>query len=206
MIATKKPIILSSGLATWTELDSITTLIQASASDFSVLQCTTSYPCEPELWGLNNIHEIATRYDCLPGYSDHSGTISAGLAAVALGAKIIEVHVTFSHECFGPDVASSITLDQLSELVRGVRSISQALLNPVNKNYLPSELEELKRKFGKSIFIVSDLMPGHTLAPTDFTYKKPGIGVPEAMAPSFIGRRIRVALKKGHMLREEDII
>jgi N,N'-diacetyllegionaminate synthase len=205
MIATKKPLLLSSGLSDWNELDRITRHIRSLGGKFAILQCTTAYPCPPENWGLNNILEISNRYGCLAGYSDHSGTVAAGLAAVTLGANIIEVHITFSRECFGPDVSSSLTLDQFEELVRGTRQISTAKINPVNKALLSPEAEELKKLFGKSIFITRNLCEGHTLNMSDFEYKKPGDGIPAAVAPDIAGKKLAVDLKANEMLRPEHI-
>jgi N,N'-diacetyllegionaminate synthase len=206
MIATNKPIILSSGMSDWPELDLITNHIKSHNGKFCILQSTTEYPCPPERWGLNNISEIINRYNCIAGFSDHSGSIAAGLAAVALGAKILEVHITFSKECFGPDTLASIPLDQLGDLIEGVRKISTAKNNPVDKNVLVNELLGIKKIFGKSIFAAKNLKAGKTLLASDLIYKKPGDGISSALAEKIIGKKICVSLKKNQMLQYEHIV
>jgi N-acetylneuraminate synthase len=111
---TGKPCILSTGMCTNAEEDRATFWLQSLGCKVCVLQCTSIYPCPPEKTGISC--PIAGNYD---GLSDHSGTIYAGLAAVALGASILEVHVCFSREQFGFDVTSSVTIEQLRQLVEG---------------------------------------------------------------------------------------
>ena len=130
------------------------------------------YPCPAENLGLNVIADIRRRYHCPTGLSDHSGTIFAGLAAATLGADMIEVHVTFSRECFGPDVISSITTTELAQLVSGVRFIERALAHPVDKERVASDLSEMRRIFGKSLVTAQDLPAGHSLCPADLVLKK----------------------------------
>lgn len=101
MARTQKPVLLSSGLSSWAELDAAVRTVQTAGAPVAVLQCTTAYPCPPERWGLNVITELRDRYACPVGLSDHSAAIHAGLAAVALGADLLEVHVTFSATASG---------------------------------------------------------------------------------------------------------
>src|SRR5690606_21164751 len=101
----------------------------------AVFQCTTSYPCPPETVGLNVITALQARYGCPTGLSDHSGTIFGSLAAVALGASLIEVHTVFSKEAFGPDVMASITTAELKQLAEGIRFIERAQASPVDKDH-----------------------------------------------------------------------
>jgi N-acetylneuraminate synthase len=203
MIATRKPLLMSSGLSGWGELDAVIQHVRSLEGEFAILQCTTMYPCPPEKWGLNNLAEITNRYNCLVGYSDHSGTLTAGLAAVSMGAKILEVHVTFSKECFGPDVSSSITLRELEELTLGVRQISIAKNNPVNKDAMAAELSEVKKLFGKSIFSLRKLGKGESLQLSDLAFKKPGTGIPAICASEFVGRKVHVDIQANQMLKEE---
>jgi N-acetylneuraminate synthase len=127
MARTGKPVLLSSGMSSWGELDAAVATVRHHGAEVAVLQCTTQYPCPPEKVGLNVIAQIRERYGCRVGLSDHSGTIHAGLAAAALGASLLEVHVTFSPECFGPDVPASITTAGLVQLAEGVRDVAALL-------------------------------------------------------------------------------
>lgn len=204
MAKTGKPVLLSSGMSDWDELDLAVACVRENGSQVAVLQCTTSYPCPPEKLGLNVIAELQERYKCPVGLSDHSGTIYAGLAAATLGAKIIEVHVTFSRECFGPDVIASVTTAELKQLVEGVRFIETALAHPVNKEEMAESLGELKRVFGKSIVAAHDLSAKHQITTGDIALKKPGTGIPAAQYNKVVGRTLRRNVKADTLLSEED--
>jgi N-acetylneuraminate synthase len=202
---TGKPVILSSGMSDWTELDEAVNCVRGLEAPVAVLQCTTSYPCPPEKLGLNVIAQLRERYHCPVGLSDHSGTIYAGLAAAALGAKMIEVHVAFSRECFGPDVTASVTTQELSQLVEGVRFIELALANPVDKGAMAENLSGLRLAFGKSIVAAHDLSAGHSLTSNDLAFKKPGTGIPAARNHEVIGRRLKRAVTADTLLSEDDL-
>lgn len=202
---TAKPVILSSGMSDWQEMDRAVDCVRQANVPYAVLQCTTAYPCPPEQLGLNVIADLRERYGCPVGLSDHSGTIYAGLAAATLGAKLIEVHVAFSRECFGPDVAASITTPDLRALVDGVRFIEKAVSNPVDKNEAAQSMNDLRRIFGKSIVAARHLPAGHVIAPEDLAFKKPGTGIPSARAEEMPGKRLRRAVAANALLAEDDL-
>jgi N-acetylneuraminate synthase len=204
MARTGKPVLLSSGMSTWAELDAAVECVRRAAAPVAVLQCTTAYPCPPEKLGLNVLAELRDRYDCPVGLSDHSGTIYAGLAAAALGARLIEVHVTFSRECFGPDVPASVTTAELKQLVEGVRFIERALANPVNKEAMAAELSDLKRTFGKSIVAARALAAGQRLTFDDLAFKKPGTGISAARVHEVVKRTLKRDLAANSLLSEDD--
>ncbi len=206
MARTGKPVILSSGMSTWAEMDAAVECVRKHEAPVAALQCTTAYPCPPEKLGLNVIAELRARYSCPVGLSDHSGTIYAGLAAVTLGASILEVHVTFSRECFGPDVVASLTTLELRQLVEGVRFIEKAAANPVDKETMAAELGELRRTFTKSVVARTDLGAGAILREEDLALKKPGAGIPAERLPKLVGRKLRVAVKADQMIREPDLV
>jgi N-acetylneuraminate synthase len=201
LAATKKPVILSSGVSTWAELDRAVALFE----EVAVLQCTTAYPCPPEKLGLNVLAELSQRYRCPVGLSDHSATIYAGLAAATLGANLIELHVTFSRECFGPDVVASVTTAELAQLVEGVRFIERALANPVEKDRSAESLADLKQMFGKSIVAARDLPAGARLAAGDLALKKPGTGIPAARLLEIVGRILSRPVAADALLSESDL-
>ncbi len=207
MAATGRPILLSSGLSDWDDLDRAVATARAAGAPVAVFQCTTAYPCPPEKLGLNLLAELRARYgaDVPIGLSDHSGTIFAGLAAAALGADVLEVHITFSKECFGPDVPASITMEELRTLVEGVRFIDVARAHPIDKQQMAGELSELRAIFGKSVVAARDLPAGHVLAPGDLELKKPGSGIPAARFRELLGRRLARAVAVDTMLAESDL-
>lgn len=205
MARTGKPVMLSSGMSDWAELDAAVECVRSNGAPVAVLQCTTAYPCPPEKIGLNVIAELRERYQCPVGLSDHSGTIYAGLAAATLGAKIIEIHVAFSRECFGPDVIASVTTPELKQLVEGVRFIERALAHPVDKEAMAEDLSELRKVFGKSIVAARDLNAGDRIAAEDIAFKKPGTGIPAARFNEVINRRLKRAVAADTLLSEDDL-
>lgn len=205
IIATGKPIILSSGMSGFDELDEAVGQVRNADNPLAVLQCTSAYPCPPEKIGLNMLEVLRNRYDCATGLSDHSGNIFAGLAAATLGAEVLEVHVTLSREMFGPDVPVSITTSELQKLVEGVRSIEKMIANPVEKEAIAEELAPLRQIFTKSIYASSFLPAGTILNTENLQLKKPGKGIPAAHLPNLIGQRLRRSLQADELLLLEDI-
>lgn len=204
MAETGKPVILSSGMSGWEELDAAVNCVRSNGAPVAVLQCTTAYPCPPEKLGLNVIGELRQRYNCPVGLSDHSGTVYAGFAAATLGANIIEVHITLSRKGFGPDVPASITPKGLKQLIAGVRFIERALMNPVDKQAMAESFTELRQVFGKSIVAARALPAGHSLTIADLAFKKPGTGIPAARYREVLNRQLRRAVAADTLFSEED--
>ncbi len=205
MVSTGKPIILSSGLSSFEELDAAVDLVRDAGLPFAVMQTTTQYPTPPEKVGLNVIPLLRERYGCIVGLSDHSGTIYPGLAAFILGGRMLEVHVTMSRLMFGPDVSASVTVEELHELVNGIRFLERALSSPVDKDASAAELSELKQMFGRSVVPQHDLPEGTILCPGNLVAKKPGRGIPASKMDSLIGMRTRRLLKKDEIFKLEDL-
>jgi N,N'-diacetyllegionaminate synthase len=199
------PIILSSGMSDWDELDEAVTQIQHSGNPFALLQCTSAYPCPPEKVGLNMLEIFRNKYDCPIGLSDHSGNIFASLAAATLGAEVLEIHVTLSREMFGPDVPASVTTQELKQLVEGVRSIEKMLANPVMKEDIAAELQPLRHVFSKSIYAGEFIPSGTILRASLLKLKKPGTGLPASQLPNLIGKTIRRDLNKDELVLIEDV-
>lgn len=203
--ATGLPVLLSSGMSDWKELDHAVSLCKCHQAPFAILQCTTAYPCPTESVGLNLLSEIRLRYGCPVGLSDHTGEIFAGLAAVALGANILEFHFTLSRRMFGPDVPSSLTFDDTVQLVRGVRAIEAMMASPVDKDKQALQSADMARIFGKSIVARTALTAGTVLTLEHVTMKKPGTGLPQSALPDVLGRRLRRQLAPDDELTWEDL-
>jgi N-acetylneuraminate synthase len=191
MLLTKKPIILSTGLSTLSEIDSLVNSIRSRGVDVTILQCTSEYPCPAKMTGLNLLKDFTERWNCRVGISDHSGTIFPSIAAVALGAKVIEVHVTSSRDAGGVDEPSSITPDELIQLVTGVRFIESAMANRVDKTTLSESAANMKQIFGRSIVASRDLVVGQVLAREDLAFKKPGGGLSWDQLDLVLGKKLR---------------
>jgi N,N'-diacetyllegionaminate synthase len=204
MAGTCRPVLLSSGMMPWTALDRAVSVVRESGAPVGVFQCTTAYPCPPERLGLNVLAQLRERYDCPVGLSDHSATIYAGLAAATLGTNMLELHVAFSRECFGPDVIASVTTTELKQLVDGIRFVERALSSPVDKEAVAEDMADMRRIFGRSVVAAYDLDRGHRLALRDVALKKPGGGIPPAQLEGCLNRVLRRPVAADTMLLEED--
>lgn len=187
---TKKPVILSSGMSSFEELDSAVEFLKTYETEISILQCTTSYPTAPENYGLNVIPELKERYQLKVGYSDHSAKVETCLAAFMLGAEILEFHIKLDKNETGPDASSSLTIAEAKTLVQAVKNIANAILHPVNKNN-NSGFKELKQIFEKSLAVNKNLKTGHILTFYDLEAKKPkGYGVDASEFQKVLGKRL----------------
>jgi N,N'-diacetyllegionaminate synthase len=205
MAATRLPMLISSGMSPLGELDTAVRRARDAHAPLALLQCTTAYPCPPELVGLNMIPFFRERYGCAVGLSDHSGTIWPGLAAVALGIAVLEVHVTLSRDMFGPDVKASVTTGELRQLVEGIRFVERMRASPVDKDTLADELAPLRAVFTRSIVARVDLPAGTLLREEHLALKKPGTGMPAERLSEMLGRRLASAVAADALLQEQDL-
>jgi N,N'-diacetyllegionaminate synthase len=203
---TGKEIFLSSGMSSYKELDEAISWINLHQNKLSVFQCTTNYPTLPEEWGLNVIQEMKSRYRLPIGFSDHSGEIYASLAAATLGAELLEFHAVFNKEMFGPDTRSSLAIDQVVQLVKGIRQIEEATYEIVNKDQ-NQKFTELKDNFGKSLCVNKDLKAGHIISFEDLEAKKPrNKGVDASLYIDIIGKSLKSDLDKWSFLNYCDLL
>lgn len=203
--ATRKPIIISSGMSSFDELDKTVDFLKNKSVDYSILQCTTAYPTKPKQYGLNVINELKKRYNVSVGFSDHSAKVSTGIAAVALGAEILEFHVVFHREIFGPDAIASLTIEETKQLVESVNDIQSAIDNPIDKNN-NNQFDELKSIFEKSLAINKNLPENHIITFDDLESKKPkGYGISATDFQKVIGKKLNKEKSKWDFLTEEDI-
>ena len=205
MAATELPFLISTGMSSLKEIDAAVERVKLYNLPLAVFQCTSAYPCPPEKTGLNLLSFFRERYDCAVGLSDHSGTIYPGLAAATLGLDMLEIHVTFSRQMFGPDVPASITTTELRQLVEGVRFIEKIMANPIDKDILAEEMAPLRSLFNKSVVARLDLPAGTILRKEHLTGKKPGTGIPVAHLSKLVGQRLQRSVLQDEMLKEEDV-
>lgn len=199
-----KPVLLSSGMSSWTELDRAVETIRVHTSKLTVLQCTSHYPCEYERVGLNVMQEMAVRYKAPVGLSDHTRTTYASLAAVALGATVIEKHFTFSRKMYGSDASNSLEPAEFDDMVRGIRAIERMLANPVDKDDI-APFKAMKDVFEKSVVALADIPEGARIAAHMVSLKKPGAGIPPHRLNDVIGKRAARAIRADTMLSSSDI-
>ena len=203
--ATGRPVMLSTGMSPLAEVDAAVERVRSHGAPLAVLQCTSLYPCPPELVGLNLIPEFRARYGCAVGLSDHSATIYPGLAAAALGIEVLEVHITLSREMFGPDVVASVTSCGTAP-ARRWRALHRDHARPPGRQDAPPEAATaLRAIFMKSVVAARDLPAGAALGTDDLAAKKPGSGIPARELPSLIGRRLRRAVARDALLSKDDL-
>jgi N,N'-diacetyllegionaminate synthase len=202
---TGKDIIVSSGISDFDELDDMVDFLKPYGNKISLLQCTTKYPTEAKDVGLNVLQELTQRYNLPVGLSDHSGTIFPSLAAVALGAKILEFHAIFDRRMFGPDSKSSLMIDEITKLVKGVRFIERSLDNPIDKSDNTSNLD-LKKIFEKSLSVNKSMKKGSIIKFIDLEAKKPyGLGISAKLYKDVIEKKLSKDMNKWDFLTLEDL-
>lgn len=201
---TGKPIILSSGMSDYKELDETIDFLRKFNSPISLLQCTTAYPTQAEQWNLQEIPTMKERYKIPVGYSDHSANPAVCIAAAALGAEILEFHAVFDRRMFGPDSKASLQIDEIKWLVQSLRSLEKSFNTEVQRNGV--KVEPLKKIFGKSLAVNKDLPAGHTVKFEDLESKKPAdMGIPAKEYMNVLGKKLVAPKKKWDFLCWEDV-
>jgi len=203
---TGKPILLSSGMSTWAELDQAVSSILRRHDRLTLLQCTSEYPCSYQQVGLNVMLEMRDRFKLPVGLSDHTMTPYAAIAAVVLGATVIEKHLTFSRRMYGSDASHSLEPDEFTDLVKGIRATGVMLRNPIDKDKKASELAEMKDIFEKSVVTVVDIPAGTVLSEEMLAVKKPGTGIPARRLKEVVGRRVARDIQRDSLLYERDLV
>lgn len=201
---TGKPVLLSSGMSSWAELDAAVRALRGRRAGVTVLQCTSEYPCPPEHAGLNVLNEMRRRYGLPVGLSDHTLTNSAAIAAVVLGATVVEKHFTLSRRLYGSDAKHSLEPDQFADLVRGIRDVEAMMANPIDKNDV-GRFRRMKQVFEKSIVTARRIPKGAQITRDMVAFKKPGTGIPASAIQHVLGARARRNLAADRILRRRDL-
>ncbi|WP_458121126.1 N-acetylneuraminate synthase [Paenibacillus sp. Z6-24] len=197
----RRPVLLSTGMS---ELDEIREPLTALENcPVILLHCTSDYPAPLEDVNLRAIRTMAYTYGKIIGYSDHTEGIEVTVAAVALGARVIEKHFTLDRNLPGPDHKASLEPKQFAALVKAVRGIEQALGDGV-KRCMPSE-KNTKAVARKSLVLTVDKHAGDILTEADISVKRPGTGIEPKFYSQFIGKTLTRNLKQDQMLTWEDI-
>lgn len=192
---TGKPIIMSTGMASEVEIDeAVTTAREAGCRDLVLLHCISSYPAPVDQANLRQIPELNKRFDVLTGLSDHTMGTTASVAAVALGACVIEKHFTLSRADKGPDSEFSLEPADLERLCADTRDAWFALGCP---GFERQEVEEASKVFRRSLYFVRDLPAGHLIRPDDIRRIRPGLGLAPKFFNEVVGRRLSKATLRG---------
>jgi N-acetylneuraminate synthase len=183
--ATGKPLILSTGMAALEEIDEAVQAARAAgARELLLLKCTSAYPAPPDTLRLQAIPDLARRFDCLAGLSDHTTGIVAPVASVALGAAMIEKHFTLSRADGGPDSGFSLEPAEFGEMVAAVRAAEAALGEPV---YGAQAEEQGNHALRRSLYVVADVRAGEPFAAENVRSIRPGGGLHTRYADEVIG-------------------
>jgi sialic acid synthase SpsE len=207
--ATGKKVLLSSGMSSWKELDEAVAVFRDAGPEalgnLVLLQCTSEYPCPPEQAGLNVMLEMRDRYRLPIGYSDHTLGVAVPLAAVVLGATVVEKHFTLSKRMYGSDARNSTEPEEFKRLVEAIRDAEKAIGGGLAKDEKVKSLGAMKVIFEKSIVSAQELPAGTLLAPEHLAYKKPGDGIPAREYRRLLGKRLARAVGRDHKLTWADL-
>lgn len=202
-IATKKkPMIISTGMAGIGEVEkALETIGRTGNERVALLHCVSNYPTEPGDVNLRAMETLRHAF-CVPvGYSDHTLGIEIALAAAALGACVIEKHFTLDRGMTGPDHGASLEPDQLREMVRGIRTIEQAL-GDGRKRPAASE-QNTAAVARRSLVAARDIEAGEVLREDMIVIRRPGNGLAPALLPRLVGRKVKIAISEGELLSLE---
>lgn len=197
--STGKPLIMSTGMASVEEIrDAVRTARRAGTDDLALLKCVSSYPASPDDMHLRTIEDLGCRFKCVPGLSDHTLGIGVAVASVALGAKIIEKHFTFSRKIVTPDSFFSLEPLELKELVDNVRLAERAM---GRVSYEVTDSEKHSLKFRRSLFVVEDIRKGEVFTENHIRSIRPGHGLAPKHWDAVIGRTAKMSVKRGTPLQ-----
>jgi N-acetylneuraminate synthase len=196
--AAGKPMIISTGMADLNEIGEVMAAARmAGARDLALLHCVSGYPTRPSDANLRTLPHLAETFQAVPGLSDHTMGIAVSVAAVALGASIIEKHFTLKRSDGGPDAAFSLEPDELAALVAGCRTAWEAL---GTVNYERTESERGSLVFRRSLYVVRDMTEGEAFSGDNLRSIRPGYGLAPKHLPKVLGRRAVRDLKRGTAL------
>ncbi len=199
------PVILSTGMSTLADVEKAYTILKNNGCpEIAILHCTSEYPAPYDSVNLRVINTLEEKFNTVVGYSDHTEGIEISLAAVALGARIIEKHFTIDKSLPGPDHNASIDVRELKEMVRSIRNIEKSIGDGVKKPYI-TELET-KKIVQKGLFLSEDKKQGDLITIDSLVGKRPVIYARIDEADFYIGKYLNKDLKKGSPISEKDII
>lgn len=201
MARTGKPLIISTGMATLSEIEeAVQAARNAGATQIALLKCTSAYPAPPEEMHLRTIPHLAEAFGVPVGLSDHTIGIAVPVASVTLGACIIEKHFTLSRNIVSPDSAFSLEPSEFKAMVEAIRTVEKAL---GQVHYGVSDKESKSRVFRRSLFVVKDIQAGETFTSEHIRSIRPGYGLPPKFMHSIIGKKAAKDIKSGTPLSWE---
>lgn len=195
----KKPMIVSTGMATLAEVDKAASVIEGEGAQYALLHCVSNYPADPATANLRAMHTLSRAFGVPTGYSDHTLGIDVAVASVALGAAILEKHFTFDASAPGPDHAASLEPAALRELILSIRRVESAL-GDGRKRPAPSEAATAAVA-RKSCVARRTIDAGAAVTIDDVAFMRPGTGIAPALFEGVVGRKARQQITAGTVLR-----
>jgi sialic acid synthase SpsE len=201
--ALEKPMILSTGMSALEEIRETYHFLKKCGAAFALLNCTSEYPPKYEDINLGVITTLKKEFTDIPiGHSDHSPDLFTSFGAVALGAKIIEKHITLDKRRAGPDQSVSIDIVDLKRLVEGIRKIESSL---GSKKVIHDKEKQIREWAARSIITTRDI-PAETILTQDMLWtKRPGTGIPSKKLPEYIGKKVIISIKNNTLLKPEHV-
>lgn len=192
---TKKPVIISRGMASLKEIETaVKTLYKSGTPQVAILHCVSDYPANPKDMNLSTIPDLAKKFKTVTGLSDHTLGITTSITAVALGASIIEKHVTLDRSEGGPDAAFSLEPKELETLVKAIREVEQSFGKPT---YSVRESEIKNKVFRRSLFVVKDIKKGEKITKDNVRSIRPGYGLETKYYKQVLGKTASKDIEKG---------
>ena len=192
---TGKPIIMSTGMATLSEIDeAVNAIREAGGNQLALLKCTSAYPAPPEEMNLKTIPHLAEAFGVPVGLSDHTLGSAVSVAAVSLGACIVEKHFTLSRDIPGPDSAFSLEPHEFKKMVDAIRTVEKAL---GEVSYEITEKQRESRVFRRSLFVVKDIKEGEKFTEENVRSIRPGYGLHTRYLEVILGRKAKNDIAKG---------
>lgn len=200
-----KPVLISTGMSSWDEIKEAVDIFNESKCNITILQCTSDYPCMPERSGLNIIKEMQKKFPGQSiGFSDHTEGFYAPIAAVVMGATVIEKHLTLSKKMYGSDAINSTEPSEFRILCDEIKNLKTALKNKVDKDKISQSLNEMKLIFEKSIVFSRNMNKGDIIEIKDLAFKKPGNGLKPNQYQSIIGRKLKKNVEADKQVHSSD--
>ncbi len=204
MAETKIPMILSTGMGGKKEIDDALQVITKYHEDIAILHCLSEYPSKYSNINLNTIKYLQDNYlDYVVGYSDHSIGISVPVAAVSMGAKIIEKHITLDREMKGTDQAGSLGVDGVWRMVRDIRNIEEAM--GINDIFVSESVSSSRVKLERSIATNKSLLKGDLITEEDIHMLSPGDGFKWADKKMLVGKKVLVDIPENEIIYSDNV-
>jgi pseudaminic acid synthase len=199
-----KPIIMSTGMATLSEIgEAVRTIREIQPCPLALLKCTSVYPSPPEDMNLKTIPHLSDTFGVPAGLSDHTLDVAVPIAAVALGACIVEKHFTLSRSVPGPDSSFSFEPKEFSDMVKAIRHVEVAL---GDVSYYPTQKEQASQKFRRSLFVVENMKKGEVFTPKNIRSIRPGNGLHTRYFESVLGRNTKKDIVRGTPLNWDLVV